>query len=295
MKTFFTTALISSVLSVNAYALCKNMILCESYDIQVPLNISITGSTPAMTVMGGNAGIGTLTPAQKLSVVGTIQSTIGGFMFPDGSVQTTAATGSGSGLDPSTTIFTADDTWVKPGSGHFAIVEVWGAGGGGGRGNTTSCTGGGGGGYSQTTFLLQELPASVNVVIGQGGVGKTGSSGNGTGGEASQFGGLLSAAGGGGGYAVASITYGGAGNETGGQSSSFANGVSTVRAGGSGGAINQNNLKTAGLSSISLGHGGASSISANADAGISPGGGGGCAVGFDAANGASGQVRVTVY
>lgn len=43
----------------------------------------------------GNVGIGTLSPAQKLSVVGTVQSTSGGFMFPDGSVQTTA---SGSGF-----------------------------------------------------------------------------------------------------------------------------------------------------------------------------------------------------
>ena len=41
----------------------------------------------------GNVGIGTATPAQKLSVAGTIQSTTGGFMFPNGTVQTTAATG----------------------------------------------------------------------------------------------------------------------------------------------------------------------------------------------------------
>jgi hypothetical protein len=40
----------------------------------------------------GNVGIGTTTPAQKLSVAGTIESTTGGFKFPDGSVQTMAAT-----------------------------------------------------------------------------------------------------------------------------------------------------------------------------------------------------------
>ena len=39
----------------------------------------------------GNVGIGTPTPAQMLSVAGTIESTTGGFKFPDGTTQTTAA------------------------------------------------------------------------------------------------------------------------------------------------------------------------------------------------------------
>jgi hypothetical protein len=39
----------------------------------------------------GNVGIGTPTPGQKLSVAGAVESTTGGFRFPDGSVQTTAA------------------------------------------------------------------------------------------------------------------------------------------------------------------------------------------------------------
>ena len=38
----------------------------------------------------GNVGIGTATPTEKLSVNGKIQSTSGGFTYPDGSVQTTA-------------------------------------------------------------------------------------------------------------------------------------------------------------------------------------------------------------
>jgi hypothetical protein len=45
----------------------------------------------------GNVGIGTIWPAQKLSVAGAIESTSGGFKFPDGTVQTSAASGSGSG------------------------------------------------------------------------------------------------------------------------------------------------------------------------------------------------------
>ena len=40
-----------------------------------------------------NVGIGTTTPTSPLTVVGTIQSTAGGFNFPDNTVQTTAFTG----------------------------------------------------------------------------------------------------------------------------------------------------------------------------------------------------------
>ncbi len=39
----------------------------------------------------GNVGIGTPSPGEKLTVGGTVQSTSGGFKFPDGSTQTTAA------------------------------------------------------------------------------------------------------------------------------------------------------------------------------------------------------------
>lgn len=39
---------------------------------------------------GGRVGIGTTNPGQPLSVAGTIESTSGGYRFPDGTVQTTA-------------------------------------------------------------------------------------------------------------------------------------------------------------------------------------------------------------
>jgi len=41
----------------------------------------------------GNVGVGTTTPAQKLSVAGMLESTSGGYKFPDGTIQTTAGAG----------------------------------------------------------------------------------------------------------------------------------------------------------------------------------------------------------
>ena len=43
----------------------------------------------------GNVGIGTTNPGEKLTVNGTIESTQGGFKYPDGTVQDTAANGNG--------------------------------------------------------------------------------------------------------------------------------------------------------------------------------------------------------
>lgn len=50
-----------------------------------------SGSAHVMTLDSGRVGIGTPTPSEKLTVEGKVQSTSGGFKFPDGSVQTTAA------------------------------------------------------------------------------------------------------------------------------------------------------------------------------------------------------------
>jgi len=46
----------------------------------------------------GNVGIGTDTPSLPLTVAGAIHSTVGGYVFPDGTHQTTAAIGGGSSL-----------------------------------------------------------------------------------------------------------------------------------------------------------------------------------------------------
>lgn len=65
----------------------------------------------------GSVGIGTSTPAQKLSVVGTIESTSGGFKFPDATVQTTAATAVVPGAVNGTVQFNSSGTFG--GSGYF--------------------------------------------------------------------------------------------------------------------------------------------------------------------------------
>jgi hypothetical protein len=55
-------------------------------------------SVTSMTIKdSGNVGIGTTTPVSPLEVAGLIHSTADGFKFPDGTTQTTAASGSGSG------------------------------------------------------------------------------------------------------------------------------------------------------------------------------------------------------
>src|SRR5262249_42581904 len=53
---------------------------------------SITNAFALVTQPGaGNVGFGTTSPGNPLTVVGTIESTSGGFKFPDGTTQTTAA------------------------------------------------------------------------------------------------------------------------------------------------------------------------------------------------------------
>lgn len=59
------------------------------------LYIDNSASTPLLVARNdGNVGIGTNSPASKLTVTGYINTTSGGYIFPDGTIQTTASTGS---------------------------------------------------------------------------------------------------------------------------------------------------------------------------------------------------------
>ncbi len=186
----------------------------------------ITGSTAntlanVMAITStGKVGIGTSSPGSPLSVVGLIESTSGGIKFPDGTTQTTAASGSSSGpLLSGRQAFKASGTWTKPtGVTKVKVIAIGGGGGGAGTNSAASAGGGGGSGAICIKEIDVTSVSSVTVAIGTGGTGGAAALGDGGAGGATTFGALLTAYGGSGGL-HGTNGLGGAGGISGGDAS----------------------------------------------------------------------------
>jgi hypothetical protein len=74
-----------------------NIAAIDALSTDATVNKQLQVGNGAGVYMPGNVGIGTLGPSYKLDVAGSVRSSSGGFIFPDGTVQTTAATGGGGG------------------------------------------------------------------------------------------------------------------------------------------------------------------------------------------------------
>ena len=150
-----------------------------------PLNVGTTNQVKdANLSVGHSTNIAT---DYGLVSYGRVRSTIGGFEFPDGSLQTSAAVAGGGKL---TAIrqYTTSATWTKPAGLSYVVVEVWGGGGGGSGGSGQNGILGGTGGTSSfgsyvsaTGGINSTSPGSgvggdVNLVGGDGGTSPVGGS-----------------------------------------------------------------------------------------------------------------------
>lgn len=118
--------------------------------------------------------------------------------------------GGGSSGSSLRTIYTANDTWIKPdGLVRVTVTVVAGGGAGGGvTGATTYGGGGGGGGAAETSVAAGDLASSVAITVGTGGAGSANA--NGGNGGSSSFGTHCVASGGTGGLSAANGGTGGA-------------------------------------------------------------------------------------
>jgi len=177
------------------------------------LAIATNGTEKLRVDANGNVGIGTTTPGQKLTVAGMIESTASGIKFPDGTTQTTAASG---GEPKAIRVYSTagTHTYTPTAGAKAAIVEVIGGGGGGASdygAAVYSGAAGGGGGYSKERISLEGV-SSVTVTVGAGGTAGTGTCVAGGAGGTSSFGAYLSATGGGGGACNGNSGTSGAGS-----------------------------------------------------------------------------------
>lgn len=94
---------------------------------RLPLRIRPGAPTSSIDISAdGDVGIGDATPDFKLDVNGTIRSQSGGFVFPDGTTQTTAATGGGGTVSAANV--SAGQFGQNTGLGHFSFPQRLGVG-----------------------------------------------------------------------------------------------------------------------------------------------------------------------
>lgn len=144
-------------------------------------------------------------------------------------------------------VFSSNGTWTKPQNATYCLVDLCGAGGSGGGGssngtNSASSGGGGGGKRMQMLFLASDLPSSIGVLVGAGGLGVAQQTDGNTGGNTVFGNGSLQVgnntydvnliAYGGGGGAFNSGTAAGGGGGGGGGTGAGASATSTGAAGG---------------------------------------------------------------
>ena len=206
-----------------------------------------------MSEASGKIGIGTPSPGSTLSVVGMIETTLGGYKFPDGTIQTTAAT-SGMGSVAHDSTLTGDGTSGSP-LGVAVPLNLTGAIGFGGSIIKATNTAANGYGVEAVGGASGVFATGGDSSSGFGGDGVTATGGNGSSGT--------------GGHGV--FAQGGSGSQ-GGAGITAQGGNSDSNPGGRGGAI-LGGRSTTGEGGLGLGVAGGDSTNNSGGIGVNVGGG----------------------